>query len=399
MRERKTKPVPSAPPPTTKRRLILIAMTPDESYRRIVMEGIAEFGEQGVDWEFFVHRPGLSTDSLAMFRFDGVIAEPGIWPSLKLDPAIPAVTVTGDPVTGGPPAVIADNEAVGRLGAAHLADAGLKQLAYCHIPRMRYSEARWQGFSQVATRRHVPCTRFEFSEAELHYGEPDAALSAWLTALPKPVGIMAANDPRAEQIMHACHAAGVRIPEDVALLGVNNDFPTCRLTLPPLSSVDQGIRKMGYRAASLLHELMDGKPAALSGVVVIPPDRVVTRRSTDLLAVANPDVATGLAFIRDNAEQGIKVRDVLQRVAVSRRTLENGFKSAIGRTIQGEITRVRLDRAKHLLTHTDISMPEIADACGIPYASQLSYLFKRECGMPPMEYRRIHRVPPRRRRF
>ena len=378
-------------------RLIMLALTWDEGYRRTVLEGIAEFGEQGVDWEFFVDRPHLPASARLGLKFDGVIADPEAWRRITVPPQTPVVTVTGDPIPNGPPAVIADNQAVGRLGAKHLADAGLKSLAYCHIPNMGYSDQRWNGFNEVAQQLHIPCVRYEPPAVPPPYGEPDLHLQEWLRTLPLPAGIMAAHDQRAEEVMHACHAIGLRIPEDIAMLGVNNEFPTCRLTLPPLSSVDHAIRRMGYQAAALLHRMMSGQAPPPSNVVIIAPDRVVTRRSTDLLAVADPDVAAALKFIRANADQPIKVRDVLARVPASRRTLEIGFRAAVGRTIQGEITRMRIDRAKHLLTHTDIPMPEIADACGIAYASQLSYLFRRECGVSPLEFRQSHRIPPSRR--
>ena len=382
-----------------KLRLVLLALTSDEGYRRTVLEGIAEFGEQGVDWEFLVDRPGIPPPAKLKLKFDGIIADPASWDLLTKAgvPDVPAVTVTGDPVPDGPPAVLADNEAVGRIGADHLIDAGLKHLAYVHLPAMRFSTARWTGFSDVADRRRVTCTRYDPPAAPPAFGEPDPHLQQWLRDLPKPVGLMAAHDQRAEELMHTCHAIGLRIPEDVAVLGVNNEFPTCRLTLPPLSSIDHAIRSMGYQAAALLQRLMDGEPAPPGNRLIVAPNGVVTRRSTELLAVANPDVAHALRFIRDHAGKPIKVRDVLKEVPASRRTLEIGFHAAIGRTIQGEITRVRIHRAKELLANTDASMVAITRACGLRYASQLSYLFNRECGMSPSIFRRTHRTPASRR--
>ena len=405
MKQRRTAPesrqtAATRPARKTTRRLVLLALTADEGYRRTVLEGIAEFGEQGVDWEFFVDRPGIPPPAKLRLRFDGLIADPASWYLLTKAggvPKVPAVTVTGDPVPDGPPAVIADNETVGRLGAEHLIDAGLKHLAFIHIPRMRYSDLRWAGFHDVAERRRVTCAFYEPTTPPPTFGEPDLQLQKWLRDLPKPIGIMAAHDQRAEELMHACHAVGLRIPEDVAVLGVNNEFPTCRLTLPPLSSVDHAIRAMGYQAAALLQRMMDGQSPPKSNRLVVSPNGVVTRRSTDLLAVADPDIAHALRFIRDNAGRPIKVRDVLAEVPASRRTLEIGFRAAIGRTIQGEITRVRIGRAKHLLANSDASMLAVTKACGLRYASQFSYIFCRECGMSPSAFRRAHRTPTARR--
>jgi len=172
----------------------------------------------------------------------------------------------------------------------------------------------------------------------------------------------------------------------MALLGVDDEVEICRLSNPPLSSIDHGSRRVGYEAARLLDRWMaTGKRPA--GSVVVTPTGVVLRRSTDLLAVDDSEVAAAIRYIRNHPTGALKVSDVLRRLAVSRRSLEIRFHRVLGRTIHEEITRVRMDRARQLLIGTDWSMPHIADACGYAFASQFSNAFKREMGISPVAFR------------
>ena len=176
------------------------------------------------------------------------------------------------------------------------------------------------------------------------------------------------------------------MPEDVAVIGVDNDELMCELTSPPLSSIEQGSRTIGFRAAALLDQLMAGRKAEQLKYV-IQPEGVVTRRSSDALAVEDPDVAAALRFIREHACEGIQVQDVVRSVAISRSALAARFKAVTGRTIHAEIQRVQIDRARQLIVTTDLPLHHVAEQAGFNYVQHLITIFRRHTGVNPGEYR------------
>ncbi len=197
---------------------------------------------------------------------------------------------------------------------------------------------------------------------------------------------MGCNDAGARHVLEACRTIGARVPDDVAVIGVDNDETICDLTNPPLSSVEQGARRMGYEAAALLDKLMSRKkPSQLR--FVVEPEGVVVRRSTDTLAIEDPDMASVVRFIRDHACDGISVYDVVRQVAISRSTLENRFKSVMGRTVHAEIERVRLERAKELIAQTVLPLKQVAAQAGFRYVQYMTKLFRMRLGQTPAEFR------------
>ncbi len=222
--------------------------------------------------------------------------------------------------------------------------------------------------------------------------ELQRGLMAWLQALEMPVGLMACNDARARHVLEACHALGVRVPEDVAVVGVDNDEVMCELTDPPLSSIEQGMRRLGYQAAALLDQRMEGKESPQMQYVV-GPEGVVARRSTDTLAVSNAEVALAARFIREHACDGISIADLTKMAGLSRSTLERKFKAMMGRTIHAEIDRVRIERARTLLAETDLPLKQVAAQAGFKYIQYMSTLFRRRLDQTPREYRLRARMP------
>jgi LacI family transcriptional regulator len=218
-------------------------------------------------------------------------------------------------------------------------------------------------------------------------------LAAWVAALPKPIAVLAANDVCGTRLIDACRSANIRIPEQVAVLGVDNDEVLCRLTSPPLSSIDLDTSTIGYQAAQLLDDLMNGRPSPADSQWMLPR-AVVGRQSTDAMAIEDEDLAEALSFIREYACQGIGVDDVLQRVTISRATLERKFAAGLGRTPGSEILRVRLERIRHLLHETTYPLDRIAALTGFKNPAHLSVVFKRETGHSPREYRAQTRRPP-----
>lgn len=327
--------------------------------------------------------PTVNRDRLAGVH--GVIAEartPEIRAQLA-DLKLPVVTVTGAPFHDGLPSCIIDNPQVGRMAAEHFRELGLTEFAYG--PNFEQPHIRQRRDSYAATVKAAGGRYHEVMPNTIgHYAK-------WLTGLPKPVGVFAASDLYALEFINACRHAGLMVPEQVAVLGVEDDRLLCRMAEPPLSSIDHNTVRLGHEAARLLDRLLAGEPPPTEPVVV-PALEVVVRRSTDTLAIDRTDVAAAVRFIRRHYLEPIFTRDVVEHVPASRRTIENAFRITVGRTIGQEIRRLRIERAKHLLATTSLSMPELCIECGFSYPSKLSAVFKQETGLTPTMYRTRNRA-------
>jgi LacI family transcriptional regulator len=368
---RKTLPIPS-------QRHVLLMIQTDRAHERLMLEGIADYSEHHTHWQVHLEvspRPEMLLDA----TFDGMIVEPTGPLYNHLGAAVrPLISVAHTPDPSGPPSVTVDNQAVGRMAADHLADLGLRNLVYVPPHDAPWARDRGRGFLDACTVRGLNCAVFDNDLTE-------SQLIERFKTLPTPIGVLAANDRWALTVSRAARGAGLRIPEQLALISVDNEAETCRLADPPLTSIDHGTRRIGYEAARMLDRWMSTGQRPDS--VLIQPVGVVARPSTDLLAIDDPDVVAALRYIRSHADKPTKVADVLKHVAMSRRSLEMHFSKALGRTIHEEITRVRIDRAKHLLISSDWSIVHISDACGFAFPSQFSYAFRREVGLPPARFR------------
>ncbi len=211
-------------------------------------------------------------------------------------------------------------------------------------------------------------------------------LAGWLRSLPRPVGLMACNDDRGRQVLQACAAAGLRVPEEVAVVGVDDDALLCELSDPPLSSVALDLEGAGYRAAELLEGLMAGRVRGRR-VVTVDPVRVVSRRSSDVLVMDDSVVARALRFIRDHANRPMGIDAVVERAGVSRRTLERRFAAAVGRSLFEEMDARRMDRARRLLMETDLPVTRVAETAGFSRLKPMLRAFRRAEGTTPAGYR------------
>jgi LacI family transcriptional regulator len=367
-------------------------------YDRKIIGGVAQYVKERGDWSLYVEEDPLQKlPDLRSWQGTGIIAN---FDDRRVAAAVrglktPVVGVGGgfgwyDPASRIP-YFASDDEAIARMAAEHLIDRGFRHLAFYGYPRTRvihWSEERSRAFQQRAEQAGIPCSIYTGRYATVRkWSELQRGLIAWLRTLEKPVGLMACNDVRARHVLEACRAIGLRIPEDVALIGVDNDEMICDLTDPPLSSIEQGARKMGYQAAALLDRLMAGRKVTQL-YYVVEPEGVVARRSTDVLAIDDPDVATAVRFIREQACRRIQVGDVVARVGVSASTLKTRFKAATGRTIHAEIQRVQLDRAKQLIADTDLPLKQVAMQAGFQYVQYMTTLFRRCVGQTPARFRR-----------
>jgi LacI family transcriptional regulator len=366
-------------------------------YDRKIISGIARYVKEQSDWSLYVEEDPLQKlPDLRSWQGHGIIAN---FDDRKVAEAVRGVKVPVVGVGGGSgwydpktriPYFASHDEEIARLAARHLIDRGFRHLAFYGYPGTRinrWSEVRGNVFQQAAAEAGIPCSTYTGRHGTARqWSELQRGLMAWVQSLEKPVGLMACNDVRARHVLEACRTLGVRVPEDVALIGVDNDEMICDLTDPPLSSIEQGARRMGYEAAALLDRLMNGETVETLRFV-IEPEGVVTRRSTDTLAIEDPEVIAAVRFIRENACKRVQVDDVVRQVGVSHSTLKNRFRAVMGRTIHAEIEHVRLERAKQLIADTDMPLKQVALQTGFQYVQYLTRLFTNRVGQTPAKFR------------
>ena len=294
------------------------------------------------------------------------------------------------------PRVTIDNVAVARLAVDHLTEKGLTHFAFCGDRRFLWSAERQRAFVARLRAAKWRCDVFEFAVTTSAADADLARLEAWLLSLPKPVGIFVCYDGRAQQVLEACQRAGLQVPTQVAVLGVDNDEVVCDLCYPPLSSVLPNARRTGFEAARRLHELMSAPRArgrcTWCETLVIEPVRVVPRQSTDLVSVDDPAIAAAVRHIRSHACDGITVADVLRVAGLSRTHLERRFKQVLGQSPHALIRATKLEQVRQMLLETNLPIARIADATGFQSASYLSAVFHKTQGQTPFEFRRQRRA-------
>jgi LacI family transcriptional regulator len=290
--------------------------------------------------------------------------------------------------------VVPDSAKAGRLAAEHFLERGFRHFAFCGHPARIWSRRREEGFCRrleeagFAAACYQPGGRKALAPGR---DEP-ARLTAWLQSLAKPVGVMACNDALGRRIIEASAAGAMLVPDEVSVIGVDEDRLLCELSNPSLSSVALDSQQAGYRAAELLDRMMAGERLPRQ-TIWVDPLWVVARRSTEVIAVEDRDVAEGLRFIREHARRPIGVADVVRHSAVSRRALEIRFQRTLGRSIRVEIQRVRLARTKQLLVETELPAWKVAEMAGFASLSYASKVFHRAVGVTLARYRRRHRAP------
>jgi LacI family transcriptional regulator len=284
-----------------------------------------------------------------------------------------------------------DNIAMGHSGAEHFMERGYRHFGFSGFVGSGWSDERRDGFVEALSLAGHSCDVFDVTypgDVTPFWDALEiASLSRWLKQLPKPVAVMACNDMRALQVVSAAKAANLLVPEEVAVLGANNDTVRCELAEPPLSSVATNAFQSGYEAAGHLAEMMDGRmPDVIDRR--IEPVGVVTRQSTDVLAIGDRKVAAAVSYIREHACRGISVENVLDQAFASRSRLEKKFRKYLGRSPQAEIRRVQVSRIRQLLFETDYPLKQIAELTGFEHVEYMCVLFKRITGETPGEYRK-----------
>ncbi len=281
----------------------------------------------------------------------------------------------------------------GKMAAQYFIRNGYTNFAFYGFKNIVWSRERAGGFEDTIRKNGYSVDYFEHSKAQAHelwYYKP-SPLSEWLKALPKPVALMACDDNMGQQITEACKLTGIRIPEELAVLGVDNDEMICNISDPPLSSIGLDVEKGGYEAAALMDKLIKNRELRWKDIVV-RPTQIITRQSTDIYAARDPYVLLALKYIHQNMHLNLRVEDVLKKVPLSRRALENRFQKTIGLPIYKYIYHLRIEKFSRQLLETEKSIFEIATENGFDSSKNVARLFKEVKGCTPSDYRRSHMI-------
>jgi LacI family transcriptional regulator len=307
---------------------------------------------------------------------------------------LPTINVSWYPFVGERIArCTVDAQATGQMAASYLLSTGFKQFAYCGpLHQLGYRDEFSDAFGAMIQEANYVCHVYSPPDDDRDAVAGNTHLNSlveWIEKLPRPTAVLCWSAARGRQVTEACHHAGIRVPDEIAVLGGDYDELMSHISSPPLSAIDQPAEQIGYAAARLLDGMMRGKQAR-KRPVLFPPTRIVVRHSTDTLAIDDEMVRDALRLIRARAHEDIRVSDVVRELAVARRALEQRFVRLVGRSPAEEIRRVRIEEAKRMLVETDRSVAEISRATGFGHQDLLSRVFRRSTGLTPTEFRRQH---------
>lgn len=379
-----------------KKQVALIVET-SSTYGRDLLSGIVRFMRVHDEWSVFLEQRDLWKQPptwLNDWHGDGIISR-ATTPKL-LDAVattgVPLVEVTDRRGDVDLPHVRSDDADIGRVGAEHLIERGFERFGFCGFRGEAWSQRRETAFAETVQKSdQVKCERYNSTwhgRAARSWEDEQQAIVEWLESMTPPFAVMACNDIRGQHVIDACSKLDLVVPEQVAVIGVDNDELLCRVCSPPLSSVIPNAETVGFRAAEMLSRFMNGESPD-DRFQLIEPIGVATRQSTDVVAIEDREVASALHYIRAHACRGLTVDEVVANCSVSRSTLERQVRKYLDRTPQEEIRHVQVNRVKELLLTTDLSAEKIAGFCGFEHPEYLHVVFKRVTGITPGEFRRV----------
>jgi LacI family transcriptional regulator len=363
-------------------RAIGLAVDTVGSYGREVIRGVMEFCHRNPHWVIAVEPNFWLYDHAPHpeeWRVDGLIVQaynPRLIEKVRAagTPAINVSNMYGDESTL--PSVVPDDPAIGQMAADYLLSLPVQHFGFCLASGLEYARLRGAAFRKRLAEAGYECHECDTGSTEI---------GQWLMPLPKPIAIFCCNDAWAHRLMSAARRFGVRIPDELAVLGVDDDELLNTVGACPLSSIAIPASKVGFEAARLLEGSLNGSPPPLR--TTLPPICVVPRTTTDITFVEDPHVAAALQFIKANVAHPIQVDDVVEHLSVSRRSLERRFHKMVGCSVGSAIRRAHVERAKQLLTATGLSIEEVASASGFTSATLLGVVFRKHVGESPSAFR------------
>lgn len=382
---------------------IILVIEDSRAHGRALLRGISRYARFNGPWTIYrdVYNPsyghGAYIKNEVYSRFEKIAADGVITRNpektrqltKKGIPTIIAISQKNPPK--GTSYLTINHSAVGKMGAEYFLDKGYKNYAFCGYKKMYWSICREKAFAETLQKHGYESSAYNAPTKnklkKLKFDSEIEHLALWLDKLSKPIAIMACNDNRAANVIEAAKIAGIHIPEEIAILGVDNDDLICNMSNPPLSSIILNAEKGGYQAAELLDEMMKSDERVIKKIF-IEPVQIIERESTDILAVEDKDVSNAMRFIRENKKEPIQVSDVIESVFTSRRCLQKKFRKYFNRTILNEIKNTRIEYAKQLLLDTHMNISEISDHMNFSGVNSFSRYFKEYTKLSPLEYRK-----------
>jgi LacI family transcriptional regulator len=385
-----------------KRKRVALLIESSRAYGRACLSGVASYVRTHGTWTVLHLERGLTDEiprAVRQWQSDGIITRisSARMAAVVGELGIPAVDLRGSYCPKDGAMLDTDHRMVARLAANHFLETGFRNLAYCGYPGLDFSDQRQGAFEAFLANQGYHVYSYQSREneplrdviqREVKGEFENESIAAWLQQLPRPVAVFACNDVRGRQVLEACSQCGLTVPEEVAVLGVDNDELICEFSSPPLSSIEPDAHRIGYEGAALLDRMIDGEPPP-DQTILIPPIALHRRLSSEATATDDPEVAAAMRVIRDRACQGLNVDDVVRLVGISRSTLERRFRRVFGRSPALEIERVRMARAKLMLAGTTYKLAKIANMTGYKSAAQFATAFKRHEGKTPGNYRHV----------
>lgn len=378
---------------------VAVLVDTSRSYGRDIVRGIRRYVAEHGPWSLYLEPRDLRSsfpDWLKDWPGDGILArtvDAGLLRQLKAT-RLPVIELRTTVLKHPFPFVGMNNHIVGERVARHFLDRGFRKFACGLDTSERFFVQRWESFRETLQKHGCTCDLFEYAPeagSRPRWDQHQRRLADWLTSLEKPCAVFATNDQLGFWMLDAARRAGLRVPEELAVVGAENDKTLCETAWPPLSSVQLRGQHAGYQAAKFLDDWMLRKMAPPKEMLLSPGD-VVVRQSSDIVAVEDERIARALHFIRQKASEGVGVDEVAREVALSRSALERRMKASVGRSPGDELIRIRFGLVEKLLSQTDLTLDAIADRAGFKHPQYMAEAFRKRFGITPGEYRKRNRI-------
>jgi len=377
----------------SKPKVVLLIET-SRIYGRALLRGITKYSRLHGPWVFYSEPGGLekAMPHLEGWGANGIIMRDSLKGEKVIKMGVPViVSVHLKEQISGFPFIDTDGVKIGEMAAKHFLDRGFRYFGFCGYNELHWSRGRCQSFVRKIAEAGFDTNIYKPKVAKRRRSvEKEQLLMVdWLKSLPKPAGVMTANDDMGRQLTEVCKIVGLQVPEEVAIIGVDNDDLVCELSDPPLSSIALNVERGGYEAAELLDRLMKGEKMRNQSII-IPPTHIEVRQSTDIMAIEDKDIVNAVRFINQHAREQIQVGEVANAANTSRRALQQKFRRVLNRTVHDEIRQARMEQVARMLAETNLSVSEIASTLGYSGVEKISRYFRREMGMTPVVYRKRH---------
>lgn len=377
------------------KRIILLVETSRAFGRQLIL-GIAHYSKLNGPWSFYKEPIGLksSIPHLTSWKPDGIIMRDSLITKELLKLRIPTILAIHDSkYPKNLPVIKTDSYSIAKIASEHLIEKGLKNFAFCGFDSYDWSKQRKIYFCrfnrEVGYKTQVYCQPKRIKKND--WENEQHRVKDWVDALPKPIGIFACNDDRGQHILEVCKLLNLKVPEDVAVVGVDNDPMICDIGDPPLTSIALNVEMAGYQAAKLMNSMINNKKLT-GNHILVTPSHLVQRQSSDILAVNDNEVVKAIQYIMKNAKSKILINDVVRATGVSRRTLERRFKNTFHRSIYNEIQHIRIELISKLLMETNLPISQITTLFDFTDTEHISRYFKRVKGIGLREFRKHHQL-------